>query len=524
MLADMWVPWLVANDPGPLMWNMQTDKIAEDHAETRAMPILEQCKPTKDLFPKDKNKKRKTEVIFANGMPIYIQGPSIGNLQSKGIRYLINDEIWIWKEGRLADAKARVADFEEIQSSTILNVSQGGFENDDLDIEWKASMRHEWMITCLKCDHKMIVKWSNFRKDGSRWGIVWDDDETTKDSRGEWIMPRVLESVRFECEECGHVHSDTPRTRQEWNRLGDYKVINPDGNPRVHGFHWPSMIHRNFTKLVDKFLRSKEAFKRGSLEPLQEFFQKEMSEPWSEMAAFEPEAQSAAIYEVASDWEEEKVRFLTVDVQQESEFYYVVRAWGFKESRRLDYGRLFSYDDIDRISKEFKVAPNRVLIDSGYDAREVYHHCCKFGWIALKGEDVEHFMHPVKRNGRTEYVRRSYAKLSSGDPESGQKHQGQRFCKLVRWSNPMLKDRLQRLRDSKGAKWHNSRIKTDEEELEYDRQLRAEYRTYVKDKNGRRKRIWKCPSGNNHFFDCEVQQVLGATLADVLVDTIDDGT
>lgn len=522
MVADIWVPWLVVNDPGPLMWNMQTDKIADDHSETRAMPILEDCKPTRDLFPKDKNKKRKNEIIFSNGMPIYIQGPSIGNLQSKGIRYLINDEIWIWKEGRLADAKARTADFEEIQSSTILNVSQGGFENDDLDVEWKSSTQREWLINCLKCGHKMVVKWSNFRDDGSRWGIVWDDDETTRDERGEWKMSRVLESVRFECEKCGHVHADSPKTRQEWNRLGEYRVMNPSGNPRNHGYHWPSMIHRNFAKLVEKFLLAKDAFKRGSLEPLQEFFQKEMAEPWSEMAAFEPESQSKAVYEVNSDWEEEKVRFLTIDVQQESEFYWVVRAWGMKESRRLGFGRAFGYAELAKVAEEFKVQPNHVLIDSGYDTKEVYFQCCRYGWIALKGEDLEFFQHSIKRQGRTEYVRRSYSPLAKGDPEKGGRHQGQRFCKLIRWAGPAIKDRMQRLRDGKGAKWHNALIKSKEEELDYERQLRSEYRAFSRDKNGRRKRIWKCPSGNNHYFDCEAQQVLGATLFDVLIDTLED--
>lgn len=522
MVADMWVPWLVANDPGPLMWNMQTDKIAEDHAETRAMPILENCIPTRELFPKDRNKKRKTEVIFSNGMPIYIQGPSIGNLQSKGIRYLINDELWIWKPGRLADAKARTADFEEIQSSTILNVSQAGVEDDDLDVEWGASLQHEWLITCLSCGHKMVAKWSNFRADGSRWGVVWDDDETTRDARGEWVMSRVLESVRFECEKCGHPHSDTPRTRQEWNRLGEYRVMNPGANPRNHGYHWISVIHRNMTKLVEKFLRAKDAFSRGSIEPLKEFFQKEMAESWSEMAAFDPGKQTAAVYDVKSDWPEEKHRFLTIDVQQEGEFYYVLRAWSDKEARRLDYGHLFSFDAIEQKQAEFGVPANHVAIDSGYRTREVYSYCCKNGWTAFKGESVEHFTHSVRRGKLKDFVRRSYSTPAKGDPEAGKRRQGQRFCKLVRWSNPAIKDRLKRLRDGKGVKWQHTQTKESEDELEYERQMRAEYPVIKKDVNGRRSRSWTCPSGNNHFFDCEALQVLMATLFDMLTDNLED--
>ena len=104
--------------------------------------------------------------------------------------------------------------------------------------------------------------------------------------------------------------------------------MNPDANPRVQGYHWPSMIHRNMAKLVEKFLSAKDSFNRGSRDPLEQFFQKEMAEPWSHMTAFDPTVSRNAEYDIKSEWPGEKRRFMTVDCQIENEFYSIIRHIG----------------------------------------------------------------------------------------------------------------------------------------------------------------------------------------------------
>jgi len=513
MIADLWLPWVICNDAGPFQFNMQTDKIAQEHAETRTQAILTACPPVASLFHEDRHKTRKQEFIFSNGMPLWIQGPALSRLQSKAIRYQVNDELWEWPEGRHAHAIARTADFAEIQSSKVYNCSQGGFEFDPLDQAWKAGDQQEWEIVCLKCDHRMIPEWSNFREDKSRWGIVWD-----KHKRGDdYDRAKILESVRFECEKCGHPHSDTPRTRKEWNRLGAYRPTNHTAPPSLKSFHWTSIIHRSWSVIVGKWLDAIEALKRGDLELLQQFFQKEMARSWSEQLAFETSPIHEEAYEVKSKWDAEQFRFLTCDKQAEGLYYFVVRAWaGNGESRRLDHGKLYGYTEIDEKAKAWGVPPNRVFIDSGYETKEVYFHCTIYGWNATKGDgNRDHYLGKL-RDGKT--VRRSYSTFR-GDPERGSPKQKRRFCLGILFAERTLQTRLQRLVDNKGATWATTPTGTEEEETDYKRQIASTYRRRVPDKTtGRTTEKWVCPSGANHLRDCEILQVLGAILAGVIED------
>ena len=55
---------------------------------------------------------------------------------------------------------------------------------------------------------------------------------------------------------------------------------------------------------------------------------------------------------------------------------------------------------------------------------------------------------------------------------------------------------------------------------EYRRQMSAEYlRPRVDKFTGREKMVWVCPSKNNHARDCAKEQVVLATIAEILPDT-----
>ena len=524
MIADVWFPWVIANDPGPMMWNHQTDAVAGDMAGDRLMPILERCEPVRKLFPEDRHKKRKTEIQFTSGVTLYVQGPSISNLQSKGIRYQVNSEVWIWKSGRLGDAHARVGDFEQIQSSKVFNESQAGLEDDDLHLAWKQGNQCEWCVPCLSCGHVQALKWSGSRLDGTKFGMRWDDGPECRDAAGRWNMSAVLPTIRYECEKCGHPHLDNARTRAEWNRLGRYVAMNPRAARRDASFHFNAIVVRSWEKLVVKFLAAMESYHdRGATEPLQEFTQKDLAEPWAEKG-LSPGVQQEA-YEVESDWPEEAFRFLTVDVQAEGVFWAVVRAWAKSgESRRLWFGKLHGWGEVRAMQERWKVKYNKVLVDSGYEAKEVYGQCVKWGWIAVKGEDRPYYVHFVTKGGKKEAVRRSYSELKKGDPEKGGLHQQRRFAPLVCWSNPVIKDRLKRFRDGKMGKWLLPAGTSDSAaEEEYLKQLGNEFKKrVVMPSTGRVEWRW-IRKGDNHLFDCEALQVLAATIVKICRDGAEEG-
>lgn len=521
LIADIWVPSIIARQPGPCMWNFQTDPIAKDYAESRIHPVLRNSPALAGLWPEDRHLASTQRIIFRNGMPLYIQGPSISNLQTKGIRYLINDEGWLYGE-KLGEAEGRLGDFEKIGASKQLNISQASIVDDPLCNRFDEGSRHERYVHCMNCGEYQKPTLSGFRKDGSRYGMRFDipkRDKSDNRQKSE-MLGQILPTVRYECEKCGQVMLDTGRTKSEWNRLGKYVAENLGAAPDNRSYHWSGIITKPWVQIVSLFLKAQDAYAVGSVEPLMEFTQKFLAEFWSDAAQFNSDPFTKATYEISDKkLEGEDWRFFTLDRQAEGLMYGVIRAWSRQWGcRRLWRGKLYSEAEVEAKRKEFNVIPSSVLIDSGYEARFVYGMCVRNGWTALKGEDDKFFLHPVKNSeGRTTgYVRKSTAAPAMGDPEMGTTQQGRgKKAALIRWSNPAIFDRLKRLIDGRGLPFANPvQVDDPDEEAEYQRQMRARYKIRKRHPiTGKVEELWVCPTGNDHYADCEAQQVVGATLA-----------
>ena len=89
LLADLWMPWTRANDPGSVLWVFQDEAIAKSHAEMRAMPALKSVAAIRDILPTGiaRHKQRTNNVLFPDGLLITLIGPAVGGLQSRGFRY-----------------------------------------------------------------------------------------------------------------------------------------------------------------------------------------------------------------------------------------------------------------------------------------------------------------------------------------------------------------------------------------------------------------------------------------------------
>lgn len=526
MIADLWLPWVVPNDPGPFMWLMQSDQIAKMHAETRLHPILENCEPVKPFYAEDRHASRKLEIMFRHGMYLGISGPGINKLQSRGVRYLFMSEIWLpeWA-GKVEEALGRTKDFRAMRMDKVFMESQAGHEGDDIDLWFHKGTMKEWTIPCLKCGHKMVgVKWQNKRADGSRWGIVWEESKTK--AKGEpFDLRKAQESIRFECEKCAYPHIYNDRTLREWNRLGEYQQTNENANPSIESFRWPGFIHHDWNDLLEMFHSAMKAFKQGNLDPLKIFFQKYIPESWSESKAHQASPLQTVGFNVKSKWEDEYARFMTIDVQDESLFYWVVRAWARNgESRRLSFGKAFSYSELNAIQTEWSVAGPNVLIDSGFDTKTVYWQAAKHDWTATKGDNVPFYLHdvPSRSKERREKVRKSYTS-THGDPERGTEGEGRKLCFLVRYSDITLQWRTHRLINGQGAKWVIPEVAENDDERTYRKHLFSEYpKKVLSKKTGKVEWVFVCPSGENHWRDCEKLQTLAATIADCLIDSVDE--
>ena len=53
LVADVWLQWLINNDPGPASWTMQKDDAMAIHLKTRVWPMMLACKQTAAKLPPD---------------------------------------------------------------------------------------------------------------------------------------------------------------------------------------------------------------------------------------------------------------------------------------------------------------------------------------------------------------------------------------------------------------------------------------------------------------------------------------
>jgi phage terminase large subunit GpA-like protein len=509
-VPELTLCYIIKNLPGPCLWLDQTDEDAKDQSESRLQKLFEECQAVKDLFPKDRHKKRNHTIHFANGMTLWILGAhNKTNLQRRSIRWLIGDETWRWPAGHMAEAEARVTAFGWLGKCVFL--SQGGEENDDTHRKFETTDQREWTFACPHCGNRQAFAWEN---------IEWS--KSAKDERGEWDFTAVRASTILRCEGCNHYFEDSDANRRLLNASGRFVAQNANASVENVGFHWNALCAMSWGKLAEIYLRAKAAAKQGDTSLLQQFYQKRLALPWREYAEDYRMEIATSGYRMGEFWEGEAgvertgrivappfedstipLRILTVDCQMDH-LFAVVRAWSAEGSSRLLWcERILTFEDVEAMQERFGIHANLVFVDAGHATYDVYRQCARRGWVALIGDRRATFVHKA-RTGQP--VQRFYSPRRKVSLGTG------RYCYVHYWSNLNIKDTLARLRrnqdPARGITWEVP----DDIPEEYLAQMESEQR--VKDKNTW---VWKqIGKRPNHYFDCEAMQAAAATMLKII--------
>lgn len=538
LVADLAIPWAISNDNAGVLWAFHDESLAKGHAELRQWPIIDRCAPLRAMLPANRHKQRTQEIIFNNGLPLIFCGPAVSNFQSRGFKWVVLDEPWHYRPGVMGQAIARLGDFVRMGNSKLLCISQGGETDSDWDAHLKEQVMHEYAVPCLgpTCGRYFFPKWSAYRPDRSRWGIMFD---APRQPDGGYDVAAGLRTLRFECPHCRHEHADSERTRQTWRTRGRWVCEKAGAEsaevvkfPERTAFHWNALIDYPWGELLKMWLAAQRARMIGNYEPLVQFIQKRLAEMASE-STVQDRDQMFTTFEVTPEmlttpaaklWPGEVIRFMSIDRQAEQTYWVQIRAWakGTGESRRVWFGRANGEQELEALRIRYGVAPNCVVIDSGFESRGdggVYSACIRFGWIATKGDEKKAFYHATKlQDGTTQRVLKPWAPVTYGDPGVGTKDQGRKRCPLIIFSAPTMASRVQGLIDA--GLWVEPKTadgSMDEMEREYAQQMTAEFQRAKTDKfTGRRVLVWVCPSRNNHAFDCAKMQVLAAMQAKLI--------
>lgn len=531
-LQEVVASYAIAEEPGPLMWNFQTDGDADEAVRERIDRIFKATPPIAKLLP---DRYRAKHIDFGHMFAIIQGAETRANLQSKSIRWLLNDEVWLWPQGHLAEAEKRTTAF---WNRFILNTSTGGTEDDDSHGAFSDGDQCEWMFECPAC--KMLqpyqIKGRNKKYTG---GLTWETNELTQNPDGEWNYMELAKTAYYECSnsDCTHRYYDSVASRRDMNLRSRYVAQNTNPLPGNKSFHFNAICVEwvSWSKLVVEFLKAVSASKFGAFLPLQEFIQKRLGEFWKLQETHSEVEKVTANYRAGDPWADEYRLYMSVDVQADH-FWYAVRAFATDGRSRLLYcGKILgSWDDVRAVQLKARVADKCVGVDAsfgpgGKGPRAVFYQCCRFGWTALMGDDKISYS-VARADGKV--TQRPISKKMLGDPMRGAKTSDvsaydkskmrMRACALFRWSNPTIKKVLDNLWAGNGKAWDIP----ENTPADWFKQLKAEIPQVKVDPatgRGRVKYVLVDRKNGAHLRDCECMIVAMASLSGLIGDDVEIG-
>lgn len=484
--------WIICEDPGPTLWVTSTQDQVKDLNETRITPTFERSEVTSKLLAEARTPKN--DYHFQR-MSLFLCGSnSKAALESKPIRWLLKDEVRRYPPGHSEMVNKRVRAF---WNSRIADVSTAGEEDDAIDRSYKEGDQNTWHVPCMDCGELHDLKWTN---------MVWDK-EIARTRPVDWEA--LYETIRYECPVCKHPHLDNARVRWHFIQNGQYVAQNPTAPATHRSYHWNALlpIWVKWKDLVHEFVSAVHACKLGDIEPLKDFVNESLGEPWEErMGAIDSDERLDARkgeYSIGEPWPDAAYRFIAADKQAQggTHYWYVIRDYSdTMESRMVTYGRVDSDEDLDRIANTYKVHPDRRGVDCSYDWTKVLKFCKEYNWKPLRGDHVKSFMHTIKKGKKKgKRVRQSWT--TSREPVNYGNKGKKGFINVFKWSNPSIKDVLEEHIAGLIGNW----TLPDNLPDEYVKQLTAEVRMEKKNARGQIEHYYKQIRKDNHLRDCELE-------------------
>jgi hypothetical protein len=518
LVGDLFLAWKAATDPGPTMFNIGTDADAKEHGKLRFVPLLKSIPAVKAKFSDNRHDLTESLVKFMDGTYILIQGlTNPNNFDAKGIRWEVNDEGHKAPPGNIDKAKSRTADFRH--NCKVINISQGGTVNDDMDVAYRRGTMEVFGWKCPECQTLQPYEWRDRRE---QFRIKWDKNETTCPG-GRWDFDEMAKTIRYECAnpDCNFVVRDNPEERRR--QTYEYSQFLPPANPLAPRDNvsctWNQLCVPwiPWREIVIDWIEAMSALESGDMTKLKNFIQRRLAQSYEESEARPQQNEEHTSDYISTDpWPDEHRRYMTADVQEKGGRYFLaaIRAFAIDgRSRLLWAGRLETYEEIRQKQLDFAIEGMRVGLDSAHETSEVQGMCARYGWISLLGQDEGSWAHSDP-NGNSP-LQKPYSVPKKVWVGLGTKDQAQRrFVWHFLWSNPTFKDICHRRSIGKGLYYG---VPADIEELStytnpnngkatsYWPQMRANQKIRKKDKTtGREQVIWtRIGERPDHYLDCE---------------------
>ena len=523
LVPELFIPYIVINNPAPILRLHQNDEISAVFTDGRLIPMLRNCKPIKQMLGYSRFAATKKAITLPH-MTIKVGSAKESLLHGMSICFLFMDEAHLYEFGAIEKALARTTAFAGRRKICIS--SQPNLAGSELEKYYKTGKVYEWQWKCPHCNQLQPYYWSKQRNDLTYAGVNWDtillpDNETTD-------IAKSAATAWLECFHCKHQIPDNITNRRNLNNTSEYVLIHDGGDVETVSLTWPGMVNINLSlsSFVVQYLNAKRIMRNTGLNEdmvtfvnqcLGKFYK---SEPLADVSKI-------LIGEYSTDpaiRDAKSIRVLSCDLQRKGLVkYWICREFDKdgNESRLLDFGICRTFEEIDLLAKKWNIPPPLVCLDSGDGevTSTVYQECIKHGqvlnlpnglldytcWTPMKGSDKLSFIHPDKTT-------RYYAPPGKGDAMFPVDHKLRGIpAPFVLWSNYSIKTILRNLMDNKvpGVKWL-----IPKRDSEYEKQLYSEgLVTMVDKKTGGVVTRWMKQSDENHWLDCEAQALAQAIRA-----------
>jgi phage terminase large subunit GpA-like protein len=496
--------WHVAHDPCAMAWLTGNKDMAGEAYEERIKPTLLRCPDCEPVLLTDRLHMTK-DAIRTKTCTIIIDGSqSEGALNQNPYRIVFADEVGnedLWPEGALEKLAKRMRSFEDAKRFLF---SRPGKKDAPFHKRYLDGTQCEWVWPCLGCGEEIALVWSK------------DHCHITTGLRNKSELRYEGNACWMQCQ-CGYKHYPTPQIQRHIIENGKWAHQNENPKTGVVSYHWNALLPPwvRWADLVDEWHKAIEQRRRGNVAPLRIFVTETLGEPWEER---EVEADPKALedrrgeYTAGDAWPDvltkadgSAARFIAADVQQDV-IYWRCRLFGKDgESRGHEWGRCFTFAELDGVAQRLGVAKYFVGVDSGYRTQEVYRACAAYGWKAMKGEDRQEFIVDEPGLGR---VRRCWNR-SQADPHAGTAQAGRVIVPLYLFADDAMQDMLALHMAGKAGRWSYER----DAGSDYVAQMLSEEKR-ADPKTG--KVEWHRIRRANHLRDCEKMVLVLAIASGVL--------
>ena len=516
-IAEGLCPYIVAEDPGPFLYASQTDPDAKFWVESRAMPAMKTCEALAHLWPQDRSKSRKTEIIWPH-MPMLFGGANMSNFQEKSIRWGYGDEVWAWNPGLVREFLGR---HHNRWNRRFYLVSQGGYDGDELTQEYEKTDKAEWSWQCQECND-----FHAYGRSQAKFDYIKRDDGTLD-------QQATADTTRLVCPTCEKEYEDNPLNRRTLTNSAKYIGMSGGLNGyRGFNIHAFAIWWIPWREYVLELLQAKAQLDAGDVTRWRQLTQKRDAKPWKDDLAIERKdftvsdrGKSEVDADPLAKIPGETHRFFTVD-KGGDHFWGIVRAWvpgGPTVMLWEGYipGKGGKEPEVRAIQEKFGVPDPHVFMDMSFEWEETAQLCADNGWTGIRGEgDKQHFTYTPK-TGRGQKTGKSTERLYSEVRYATGSRGGK--CRYVAIATNPIKDVLWRLMNGKGLRFD---ILPDASKA-YHRHMKSEVRK--ESQIGRAKKVvsyWETTDRKNHLWDAECYNVAAALMFRMFAESqsIDEST